>query len=143
MAEGFFIQRKDQIQYLVARLEELLDAGGVVSVDLKNGRTRTGKQQAALEVWCRATAELLNEAGMTRAIQSPIYRKGELECSWKQWSVKDEIWRPMQKAIVDVESTADCSTTDYPKVYDELNRAMSERLDVSLPNWPTRFDHVS
>ena len=41
MAEGFFIQRKDQIQYLVARLEELLDAGGVVSVDLKNGRTRT------------------------------------------------------------------------------------------------------
>ena len=137
MSEGFFISRMDQIPHLTKRVEEIVDAGGVVSIELKNGRTRTGKQQAALEVWCRLTAELFNELGITRAVRSSIYRDGEMECSWRQSSVKDEIWRPMQEAITKIESTTKCSTSDYPKIFDELVRAMGNK-GITLPKWPVR-----
>ena len=139
MGEGFFIQRREQIPNLTKRVEEIVESGGVASIEISNGRTRTGRQQAALEVWCRQVAALFNDLGISRSIQSSIYRDGEMECSWRQSSVKDEVWRPMQRALTKIESTTECSTSDYPKVFEELVRAMGNK-GITLPAWPVKTE---
>jgi hypothetical protein len=139
MAEGFFIEHKRQIDHLLSRVTEIVEAGNVVSLSLLVGRTRSSRQQAALEVWCRQVADLLNESGIPRAIHSPIYKNGEMESSWTQASVKSELWRPMQMAIVNIESSAEAKTTDYPKVYDELVKWFGNK-GVSVPRWPVRLE---
>lgn len=142
MAEGFFIDRKGQIEHLINRVTEIVEGGNVVSLSMLIGRTRSSRQRAALEVWCRTVADLFNESGITRSIHSSIFRDGEMECPWSQASVKDEIWRPMQRAIAKVESTTEATTKQYVEVYEALVRAFGNK-GITLPKWPVRMDRGS
>jgi len=45
----------------------------------------------------------------------------------------------MQMAIVNIESSAEAKTTDYPKVYDELVKWFGNK-GVSVPRWPVRLE---
>ena len=139
MGEGFFIDSKGQIDRLTSRVAEIVDAGNVVSLSLLIGRTRSSRQRAALEVWCRMAAELFNESGITRSIQSSIFRDGEMESPWSQASVKDEVWRPMQRAVAKVESTTEATTKQYVEVYEALVRAFGNK-GITLPKWPVRLE---
>ncbi len=139
MSEGFFIDRKGQIDHLIKRVTEIVEGGNVVSLSMLVGRTRSSRQRAALEVWCRMVAELFNESGITRSIQSSIFKSGEMEAPWGRASVKDEIWRPMQRAIAKVESTTEATTKQYVEVYEALTRAFGNK-GITLPKWPVRID---
>ena len=139
MSEFYIIQRKDQVENLKNNLLNKLETMPVISVDVKNGKRRTSQQQAALEVWCRNTAEFFNEAGITREIRSSIFKEGSFECDWTRDSVKNEVWRPVQVALTQKESTTDQSTSDYAKTYDTLVRAFGTK-GLSLPAWPVKHD---
>jgi hypothetical protein len=65
-----------------------------------------------------------------------------MECPWSQASVKDEIWRPMQRAIAKVESTTEATTKQYVEVYEALVRAFGNK-GITLPKWPVRMDRGS
>ena len=61
------------------KIGDLVKEHGLVTVEYKVGRTRSKFQQAALEVWCRQTADLFNEQEIARSIKSPIFKQGEME----------------------------------------------------------------
>jgi len=135
--EFWIIKSSENIRHLTARLEESVAKRNVVTLNVANGRTRTSRQRNALEVWCRQVADLLNDAGITREVHSSIFKLGSLEVDWSQSAVKNEIWRPVQIALCDRESTTDATTVDYVLVHDALVRAFASK-GISLPAWPVR-----
>ena len=140
MSTYYALQRQEQVEHMATAIGELVDKHGLVTVHYKTGRTRSSRQQAALEVWCRMIADMLNEQEIYRAVKSPIYKEGEMPAPWDQENVKNEIWRPVQKALTGEESTTRPTPQQYIEVQDHLIRAFGDK-GVQLPPWPIRREH--
>ena len=94
---------------------------------------RTSQQQKALELWCRLLSEDLNAAGLDQRILLP-----SIAIPWGQESVKQQLFKPILKAMTGLESTADAETGDYSKVYEVLARHLGDKLGVQAPAWPDK-----
>ena len=95
---------------------------------------RTSQQRKSLELWCRLLSEDLNAAGLDqRKVLKP-----SIAIPWNQPSVKEQLFRPVFKAMTGLESTADADPSDYNKVYEVLCRHLSTKLGVTAPAWPDR-----
>ena len=95
---------------------------------------RTDQQRKSLELWCRLLSEDLNAAGLDqRKVLKP-----SIAIPWGQESVKQQLFKPILKAMTGLESTAEAETADYNKVYEVLCRHLSSRLGVTAPAWPDR-----
>lgn len=138
-SETWLIERPDQAEHFKNLLDARIKNGEMVTIAVRSGKTRTSRQQAALEVWCGSVAQLFNEAGITREVRSPIYKDGALETDWKKHTVKDDIWRTMQVALTDKNSTTEATTVDIAKVYDALVLAFANK-GIQLPVWPIKRD---
>jgi len=98
------------------------------------GKTRTIKQQAAIEVYCRNIAEKLNEYG----IPFDIFFKHGYRVPWSQEIVKENIWRVMQRAVVQKESTKDLERQEVSEIYDHLNIKLADH-GIHIP-WPVKHE---
>lgn len=94
---------------------------------------RTEQQNAALHLWFRQIAEQLNDSGYS-VMQ---VMRHDAEIPWTEASVKELLWRPVQRVMLDKESTADCSKLDYPAIAEVITRHLGQSLGVTLPDWPT------
>lgn len=103
----------------------------------RNGKQRTPKQNAALHVWLKMLSKALNEAGydMKKVL------KPHVEIPWDDEgrAAKEHLWRPIQEVLLGKESTTEAYKDEYAKVYEVLNRHMSEKFGVSIP-WPVAHD---
>lgn len=97
-------------------------------------KQRSGLQNSALHVYCKSLAQALNEAGYSFIVEINGKRS---QIDWSQDSVKNYLWRPIQKAITSESSSTKPSTKDYPAIYENLNRLTAERFGVSV-DWPVR-----
>jgi preprotein translocase subunit SecD len=102
-----------------------------VTIKRKAGQ-RTDQQRKAIEVYCRELANKLNEAGLDQRAVLARMREG-VEIPWRQESVKESLWREIQKAVVNKESSAKLTWDEVSKVYDVLNRWTGGTLGVSVP----------
>ena len=92
---------------------------------------RTLKQNKALHKYFRLLAETLNDAGLDmRKVMKP-----GIDIPWTAENVKLNLWKPIQEAMLEKESTTEMDTSDPSKVYDVLNRHLSEKLGIHVP-WP-------
>lgn len=93
---------------------------------------RTLQQNKALHVLFKLLADELNDAGydMRRTL------KPEVQISWNPETVKEYLWRPVQKAQLRKRSTTELTTDEIDKVFDTINRHLGEKfgLHVSFPN---------
>jgi hypothetical protein len=109
---------------------------------------RSSKQNRALHKWCSMMAEALNDAGFDLVeilLDDPTCPDcgayigslgSKIDIPWTKEIFKDRIWRRTQATALGIESTAECETADYPKVYEILNRHFSENYGLSVP-WPS------
>lgn len=99
-------------------------------VDIRSAtKQRTFSQNSALHLWFDLLANELNEAGYT--VQLVLKEKVDLD--WDGSKVKELLWRPAQKAILGKNSTTELSKIeDIDKVFDHLNRHISERFGLSV-----------
>ena len=64
-------------------------------------KRRTASQNDALHVYCRQLANALNDAGLDmREVIKP-----EVDIPWNDQTVKEYMWRPIQKVVTGEEST--------------------------------------
>ncbi len=85
-------------------------------------KDRTLQQNKALHLYFRLVAEALNEAGLDiRAVLKP-----EVEIPWSPGAVKEFLWRPVQKILLQKESTRSLTTSDIDKVYDVVNAHLAK-----------------
>lgn len=55
---------------------------------------------------------------------------------WSAESAKEQLWRPIQKAMFEKESSADLSKLEVGEVEKVLTRHLQEKFKVEIPEWP-------
>jgi len=92
-------------------------------------KPRTLTQNAALHVYFQLLADELNGAGfdMKKTL------KHDVDIPWSSETIKDYIWRPIQKAQVQKDSTTELTTDEVNKIYLTLNRHLGERFGLHVP----------
>lgn len=95
----------------------------------KEKQQRTLLQNKAMHKYFSILAKSLNDAGWD--MKSTL--KPNVEIPWTEASIKEHLWRPIQKAMLDKTSTADLHTNEMNDVYECLNRHTASKLGVSVP----------
>lgn len=130
------INSKQTLSFAQKRLGELFNEKKWYQITFNFDKNRTDKQNSALHVYCKLLAQALNDAGYNYIIEINGKRT---QVDWSMYSCKDYLWRPIQKAISNKNSSTQCSTKDYPEIYENLNRLTAERFGVSVA-WPVRAE---
>ena len=92
---------------------------------------RTPLQNRSLHKYCTMLADALNESGQDmRATLKP-----EIDIPWTMENIKNLMFKPIIKAMFDVDSTKDLDSKQIGEAYEVLNRHTAEKLGVSVI-WP-------
>jgi len=90
---------------------------------------RTEQQNKALHKYFELLADDLNNAGL----DMKVVLKPEVDIPWTKETIKEYIWKPVQKAMLLKESTTELTTSEISKVYDVINRLISEKYELHTP----------
>lgn len=99
----------------------------------KHKKTRTIRQNSAFHKYFSLLANTLNAAGLDMR----KVLKESIDIPWSEKTVKDQLWRPIQVAYVDKESTTELETPEVSKVYEVLNKHLGEKFGIHVP-FPSR-----
>lgn len=93
---------------------------------------RTQKQNNSMHKYFSDLSEALNDAGL----DMKKFLKPGVDIPWTPSSVKRHIWKPVQDAMFDKESTADLNTAEVDAVYKVISRHISEKhgINVEFPD---------
>ena len=96
-----------------------------------NEKQRTAQQNKAMHLYFQFVAESLNNAGLDmRAVLKP-----EIEIPWNKTTVKEFMWRPIQKIQLGKRSTTELTTKDLDEIYDTMNRHLAiHGIHVPFPS---------
>jgi hypothetical protein len=87
---------------------------------------RTLKQNSSLHLFFGLLADELNAAGLDmRTVLKP-----SVDIPWTSETVKNQLFKPIQKALLEKESTTELTTIEVNKVYEVLMRHLSEKFGV-------------
>lgn len=117
------------------QLADLWRENKYLEVDIRRkAKQRTLTQNRALHLFCEWLAETLNDAGydMRKTL------KQDAEIPWTQAAVKEHLWRPIQKAMTDKQSTTEITTVEPTAIHAVLSRHLGQKLGVTCPAWPKR-----
>jgi len=104
---------------------------GVYEVTIKNMDYRSLQQNKALHLYFQLVADALTDAGLD------IKHVIKADVPWTAQSVKSILWKSLQKALLGKESTTKLKKDEIDKVYDVMNRVLSERYGIYVP-FPNR-----
>jgi hypothetical protein len=104
---------------------------------MTNHPPRTQKQNDCIHLWLRQVVETLNDAGfdMKKTLKPGI------DIPWTEVAAKEFLWRPVQQALTNEESTTKIETIDPSVICDVITRHIGEKHGVVLPPFPSRFEH--
>ena len=81
-------------------------------------KSRSSKQNRAMHLFFEFLAASLNDAGLDmRTVLKP-----EINIPWSAETVKENLWRPVQVALLQKKSTTELETGEVSKVEDVLMR---------------------
>jgi hypothetical protein len=97
---------------------------------------RTEPQNRAIHLYLEMLAEALNDAGYHFNDGKVI----QVDVDFTKENLKESVWRKVQQAMYpEKTSTTQLSTGEVSRVYENINRLMSERCGVHVP-FPSRED---
>lgn len=117
----------------IEKLNKLKD--GIYQVKLSNMDLRTLTQNRAFHLYFTMVAVQLNNSGLyiNKLIKEEKYKA---DVDWSGNLVKEQLWKPIQNAILDKKSTTQLEKAEVDRVYNTLNRYLS-RMGISVP-FPNR-----
>jgi hypothetical protein len=90
---------------------------------------RTLQQNRALHKWCQLLSDKLNELGLEKKVVLKHFN----EVWWTPSSIKDDLVKPVMKAMLGYESTTELTTSDIDKVYDQIMHTIGEKFGIHIP----------
>lgn len=89
-------------------------------------------QNRALHLYFQHLADMLNEHGldMTKVLEPGV------EIPWSKDLIKNHLWRPIQLAQLEKESTTDLTTAEIDQIFSTINRHLSDKFGLHVP-WPS------
>ena len=117
----------------IEKLNKLKD--GIYKVKLSNLDLRTLTQNRAFHLYFTMVAVQLNNSGLyiNKLIKEEKYKA---DIDWSGNLVKEQLWKPIQNAILDKKSTTQLEKAEVDRVYNTLNRYLSG-IGISVP-FPNR-----
>lgn len=112
-----------------------INGQNTIVCDVKGNRSkRTTLQNRALHMFFTMLGDALNAAGwdMKRTLTKQV------EIPWMPGTVKEFLWRPIQSAMLDKDSTTELETNEVSMVYETLNRHTASKLGVSV-SFPDKY----
>ena len=92
--------------------------------------TRTPQQNKSLHKYCSMVADEMNAAGYD-------FKKAiTLEIAMTPYLVKEYIFKAIMRAMYNVESTTELTTTQIQKVYETMNYNTGTKFGISM-DWPS------
>lgn len=88
---------------------------------------RTLQQNKAIHKYFTLLADALNDSGLD------MKKVITVDVPWSADTVKQWLWKPVQKAQLLKESTTELTTAEVDKVYETVNRLMAEKFDLHVP----------
>jgi hypothetical protein len=134
MGQKYTINSDHTLKCYVEFITNLCKAHKFVEITYTTEKKRTDQQNKSLHVFCNLVAEALNESGHTFTVT--INGKSS-EIDWSMTSVKEYIWRVIQKAITGKDSSTKPTTKEYIEIQENMIRLLAERFYISR-EWPTR-----
>jgi len=103
-------------------------------ITVRTGKQRTLTQNRALHLFLGMLADDLNAAGldMRRVL------KHDVDIPWTTESCKEFLWRPIQSAMLNKESTTEADRQEYTQVHEVLSRYLGEKIGIRAPDWPKK-----
>lgn len=102
-------------------------------------KQRTITQNRALHLYFKMLAETLNDAGLDMR----VVLKPEIEIPWNGETVKEYLWRPVQKMQLKKQSTTELTTQDINTIYETLNRHLAKSwTHIPFPSIETQFEKL-
>jgi len=93
----------------------------------------TLKQKKSLHLYFEMIAKSLNEIGITF-----LYRglnKSEIEIPYTPYLVKEMLWKPIQMALFEKESTTKLTNEEINKIIEVINKFFAERgVELHFPS---------
>ncbi len=108
---------KDKVTYLISK-------GKTIDL-IEKKNTRTSKQNSALHLLFTIMTNQLNEMGME--FQYFGLRGQQLSMRYTPELCKNQIWKPIQKSLFDIESTTKINTDQINEIVDVLCKFFGER----------------
>ena len=104
-----------------------LDSDKVYEIIEKKTDKRTIVQNSAMHKYFSLVAEALNDAGldMKQVIKADV--------QWTMFSVKEYMWKALQKALLQKESTTLLNKDEIDVVYENMNRLTASKFGISIP----------
>jgi len=100
-------------------------------------KRRTSLQNRSLYKYFHLLADALNNAGYDQRFVLAKMRQG-VEVPWTKESIKQVIWKPIQEALYNTDSTTELSTVEPDEVVRVIDRFLSDRLGGFVgPEWPS------
>ncbi len=127
------INSQQSLEDYISKLRADFEEFRYLEAEHKNkGRNRSSQQNRALHKYFDMLADALNSAGYD--MRNTM--RHDIELPWSAGMIKELMWRPVQLAMFQTESTAKMRRADYTKVYEVLNRHTASKLGISIP-WPS------
>lgn len=95
---------------------------------------RTNAQNRAIYVNFELIAEALNDAGYDVAT---VLQKKPMPVPWTPQSVKEQLWKPAQKAYLNKDSTADLERKEVDEVDQIVKRFLAQEFGVDAGGFPS------
>ena len=101
-------------------------------VRVRTGKQRTLTQNRALHLFCDMMADKLNAHGLDmRVVMKPAF-----DLWWTMETVKENLWKPVQFALLGKASTTEADRIEYTQVYEALAAHMAKSHQFEVPPWP-------
>lgn len=128
---GTLIGHDEESLKALAKLEE----NQIIDIEFIKDKQRTKRQNRALHLYLAMVSEALNEAGLDMV---KVLKEGT-EIPWTPPLVKKHIWKQVQDAMLDKNSTTQLTTSECNPVYEVVHRYLSSTFGVTVL-WPSYLD---
>ena len=133
MSQKWIVNSDHTKELFMQHVEKLYNEKKYIEFSFKTGQQRTNKQNAALHKYLEMLSTALNDAGL----DMKKVLKPSVDIPWNTVNAKEYLWKPIQKALLNKNSTTKADRNEYTQVYETLNRHTAEKFGVSIP-FPTR-----
>ena len=115
---------KEETALVEMDFKTLLQVATSLGIEIDENNQRSIAQNSAMHKYFSMVSSALNNAGLD------IKKTLVVDVDWSSHTVKEIIWKGVQKVLLKKESTTKLSKSEVTKVYETVNRMLAERYGV-------------
>jgi len=122
---------KEETALVEMDFKTLLQVASSLGLQIDENDKRTISQNSAMHKYFSMVSSALNNAGLD------IKKTLVVDVNWSSHTVKEIMWKGIQKALLNKTSTTKLNRNEVTKVYETLNRMLAERYGIYV-EFPSR-----